>query len=129
MRPRLGRFYQHIPESKVFIQFTQQEHLNLGIRLLLGTEQTGREHLGIVEHHDITIIEVVDDVPEEQELVCVFALSILGIHIYRLTLAVNDHHTTFVTTIDLVHCAVFVLKNLVRRFQCQTLNRHFKSEL
>ncbi len=123
------RLYQHIPQAKFFIQLTQQEHLNLGIGLLLGTKQTGRKHLGVVEHHDIAIIEVVDDVAEEQELVCVVALSVLGIHIYCLTLAVNDHHTAFVTSVDLVHGAVFVLKNLVRRFQCQAFSRHLKSEL
>ena len=41
-----GWFDQDIPQSEFLIKLTQQEHLDLGIGLLLSTKETGRKDLG-----------------------------------------------------------------------------------
>ncbi len=38
-----GRLYQYVPKAHLRIELTEQEHLNLGIGLLLGTIKTGWE--------------------------------------------------------------------------------------
>ena len=59
-----GRLHKHIPQAHLFVEFTKQEHLNLGVGLLLGAVETGGKHFGIVEYECIAFIKVVEDVPE-----------------------------------------------------------------
>ena len=61
-----GRLYEYIPKTHLRIQFTEQEHFNLGISLLLGTIKTGWENLGIIEYKGITLGKVVDNILELQ---------------------------------------------------------------
>ena len=84
-----GWFYEHIPESHLLIQLSEQEHLNLGIGLLLGTIESCREHLGVVEYKRISLIEIVDDVLELNKLAFDrISVSILAVHIYGFRLFV-----------------------------------------
>ena len=81
-----GWFYQYIPETHFLIQLAKQEHLYLGISLLLGTIETSRENFRIIEDKGITLIEIVDDVLKLQEywialsIDHVIAFSILLVH-------------------------------------------------
>ena len=100
-----GGLHEHIPQAQLLVELAQQEHLNLGIGLLLGTVQTGGEHLRIVEDKGIVLVEVVEHIAEVEE----YGLSLLVFHILSvliflggldaLTLTVNHHQTTFITMI------------------------------
>ena len=124
-----GRLYEHIPQAQFLVQLTQQEHLDLGIGLLLSAVETRREDFRVVEHDDIALAEIVHDIAEGQELTGVIAVTVLHIHVDSLALAVYDHHAAFVTMIHLLECSVFVFEDLVRRFQCNQVFRELKSEL
>ena len=107
------RLYQHVPQSQFLVQFSQQEHLNLCIGLFLGTIETGWEHLGVIQYHDIAIVEIVDDMAEGQETVGVVAFFVLLEHVDGLTLAVQHHQSTFITTINFLYRTVFVVEHAV----------------
>ena len=123
------RFYQDIPQAQLLIEFTQQEHLNFGICLLLGTIETGREHLRVVEHQGITFIEIINYVTEQQRLVCILSLAILLEDVNGLALTMDHHQTTFIAAIDFLHGTILVLKRLMRWFQCHLLLWQLKFKL
>ena len=62
-----GRLYQYVPKAHLRIELTEQEHLNLGIGLLLGAVKTGWKYLGIVEDEGIALFEEIHDILELQE--------------------------------------------------------------
>ena len=100
-----GRLHEHVPQTQFLVEFTQQEHLDLGISLLLGTIQTGRKHLGIVEDKGIVLVEIVEHIAEvEEDGFPLLVEQILSVLIFlgrldALTLTVNHHQTTFITMI------------------------------
>jgi hypothetical protein len=112
-----GGFYQHIPQAQLWVQFAQQEDLNLGIGLLLGAIKARREHLRIVKQHGVALAKVFDNVAELDKLVGEFTLVVSPIHVDGLALAVHYHHTTFIATIHFLNGTVFILKHLVRGLQ------------
>lgn len=82
-----GWFYEYIPESHLLIQLSEQEHLNLGIGLLLGTIKTGWENLGIVEDESIALFEVIHDILELQEYWIAIGINhILAVFIFLVHL-------------------------------------------
>ena len=88
-------------------------YLNLCIGLFLGTIETGWEHLAVIQYHDIAIVEIVDDMAEGQETVGVVAFFVLLEHVDGLTLAVQHHQSTFITTINFLYRTVFVVEHAV----------------
>ena len=58
------RIDQYVPQTKFFIQLTQQEYFDTSTCLFLVTIQTGREYLRIVEYKHIFIIKVVQHIFE-----------------------------------------------------------------
>ena len=61
-----GWFHEHIPQTQLLVELTQQEHFDLSIGLLLRTIETSWEHLRVVENKSIAIIEIIDDITEVQ---------------------------------------------------------------
>ena len=98
------RLYQHIPKAHLGIQLTEQEHLDLGIGLLLGTIKARWEYLGIIEDEGITLFEVIDDILELQEYWIAFsiyhilAILVLLVHFDGFRLLVEYHQSRLVTT-------------------------------
>ena len=98
-----SRLYQHIPQTQLLVELTQQEHLDLGIGLFLGAVETGGEHLGVVKDKRVVLVEIVEDIAEvEIDRVAFLILEILAIliflgHFDRAALAVDDHQTAFIT--------------------------------
>ena len=58
------RIDQYVPQTKFFIQLTQQEYFDTSTCLFLVTIQTGRKYLRIVEYKHIFIIKVVQHIFE-----------------------------------------------------------------
>ena len=87
-----GGLHEHIPQALVSIELTQQEHLDLGIGLLLSTIQTSREHLGIVKDKGIVLTEIVEDVSEVES------------RLNTLTLTMQHHQLTLVAVIRRLEC-------------------------
>ncbi len=86
------RLHQHIPQMGFLVQLAKDEHLNLGISLLLGAIQTGGEHLRVVEHKRIAVVEIVDDIAEIKIIAFNgFALAVLLEEFY-LTRCTVQHH-------------------------------------
>ena len=112
-----GRLYQHIPQAQLLVELAQQEHLNLGVGLLLGAVETGRKDGGIVEDEGIALVKVVHQIAEGQILLSIVALGILLEHLYLLTLAVHNHQPALVTAIHTFHSSVLVLKGFVGRIE------------
>ena len=98
-----GRLYEYIPKTHLRIQFTEQEHFNLGISLLLGTIKTGWENLGVIEYKGITLGKVVDNILELQVyriavgIHHILAFLILLIHLNGFRLLMEHHETRLVT--------------------------------
>ena len=63
-----GRVDNDVPQAHVLVQFTLQEHGDFGTGLLLLAIQQGREHLGVVGHHHIALVQVVKQVFEQTVL-------------------------------------------------------------
>ena len=124
-----GWLDEHIPQAQFLVEFAQQEHLYLGVGLLLRAVETGGEHLGVVEDEGIALVEVVHQVAECQELVGIVAVSIFPEHLYRLTLAVNHHQSRLVTTENALFRTVLILKGAVRRIKGYLLFGQLESEL
>ena len=124
-----GRFYQHIPQAQLLVELTQQEYLNLCVRLLFGTIEACREHLRIVEHKGIALVKVVDDVLESQEVGGIIAIGILLEHINGLALAVYHHQAALVTMIHFLHTTIFVFKDAMGRLQGYLFFRQLEFEL
>ena len=96
-----GRLYQHIPKPHLLVELAQQEDLNLGVGLLLGTVEAGRENLGIVEDEGIALIEIVEHVTEIEVLAFDrIAIGILLIEFYSLRFAVQYHQLTLIASGD-----------------------------
>ena len=123
------RLYEHVPQPQFFVQLPEQEYLNLCIRLLLGAKETGRKHLGVVEHHGVAFIEIVDDMAEGDKLVGIIAFLVLLEHLDSLAFPVDNHHAAFVAAIDFLHSAVFVLKGTIGRLHCHQFVGQLESEL
>ena len=105
-----GRFHEHIPQTHLTVQLPEQEHLDLGIGLLLGAIQTGRKDLGVIEHESVALIKIVQYSPEVEILgrnnipvgilLCSVDRVTIGIflkHLYRIRLTVQHHQTTLIT--------------------------------
>ncbi len=75
-----GRLHEHIPKLVFLVEFAEQKHFDKGIGLLLVAEEASWEYLGVVEHHNIAVIKVVDDFLEYVVL-------------YLTCSAVDDHET------------------------------------
>ena len=59
-----GGLHKHIPELVFGIELAKQKHFNARPGLFLVAEQPGRENLGIVEHKNVAVVEIVDDILE-----------------------------------------------------------------
>ncbi len=44
----------------LLVELSQQKYLNLGACLLLVADKFGRKHLGVVKHHHIAVVEIID---------------------------------------------------------------------
>ena len=55
------RLHEHVPQLVLFIQLTQQEHLDFGTGLFLVAVEASREHLGVIEDEAVAIVEVVEN--------------------------------------------------------------------
>ena len=110
------RLHQHIPQTQVWVQLTQQEYFYLGIRFLLRTIQTCREHLRIVEDKGIILIEVIQDVPEVQIdglpflIGQVVTLFILLCHLDLSALTVYHHQSAFIAMETWLKCHLLLRK-------------------
>ena len=124
-----GWLYQHIPQAQLLVELTQQEHLNLRIGFLLSTKETGRKHLCIVEHKDVALVEVVDDILEGQVVGSIITVSIFLEHVNGLTLTVYHHQAALVAMIHFLHTTVFVLKDAMGRLQGYLVLRQLEFEL
>ena len=97
--------YQDIPQTELGIELAKQEHLDLGISLLLSAIKTGWEHLSIVEHKHVVLVEIVENITEVEidglSLLVFHLLAILVFlrHLDLAALAVDNHQATFVTMI------------------------------
>ena len=58
------RIDEHIPETCLSIQFSQQENLDACTSLLLVAVETSWEDLGVVEEHKVFLIKIVDELLE-----------------------------------------------------------------
>ena len=100
-----GGLYEDIPQAQVGIELAQQEHLDLGVSLLLRAIEARGEHLGIVEDKGVMLVEVVEDVAEVE--IHGVALGILQLvafivflrHLNLATLAVNHHQAALVAMV------------------------------
>ena len=124
-----GRLDKHVPQAQLRVELAQQEHLNLGIGLLLGAIKTGGEHLGVVEDEGIALVEEIHQVAERQVLIGIVAIGVFLEHLYGLAFAVNDHQSRLVAVIDTLHRSVLVLESAMRWVECDLLFRQFESEL
>ena len=94
-----GRLYEDIPQTHLLVQLAQEEHLDLGVGLLLGTIQTGREHLGVVEDKGVALAEVVEHIAEVKILALDgVAIGVFLEHLDGLRLTVEHHQTALVAT-------------------------------
>ena len=97
-----GRLHEHIPETEVTVQLTQQEHLDLCVGLLLRTIETCGEHLRIVKDKGVFLIEIVEDVAEiEINRITFFVFQVVAFlillgHLDLATLAVENHQPALV---------------------------------
>ena len=73
------------------VQFTQQQHLDLGTRLFFFAIEAGGKHLGIVQHEDVAVLYIIHQVLEHA------VLNGLGS-------AVQHHQAGFVTVFGRIRC-------------------------
>ena len=78
-----GRIDDDIPVAQVGVELAAQEHFDACAGLLLAAVETGGQHFGVVEHEDIVLAKIVEEVLEH----LVFNLA---------RLAVEHHHAAFV---------------------------------
>ena len=101
-----GRLHQHVPQAQLFIEFAQQEHLDLGISLLLRTIETSREHLGVIEYKGVVLVEIVQDVTEvEIDGIAFLVFQVLAVliflgHLDTPALTVNNHQSALIAMIS-----------------------------
>ena len=116
-----GRLHKHIPQAHLLIEFTQQEHLYLGIGLFLRTIETSRKHLRIIEHERIALVEMIQHVAEVKiHGIPLFVFQRFSVfiglkHVYLLRLTVQNHQFAFVP--------------MERRIQCNLLLGQFEFKL
>ena len=97
--------HKHIPKAHLLVEFSQQEHLYLCIGLLLGSIQSSREHLGVVEHKDISFTEILQYMTEIQKdritflVFQRFTVLVLFVHVNGLRLTMEDHQSALVPMI------------------------------
>ena len=116
-----GWLHEHIPQTQVGVQLAQQEHLDLGISLLLGAIETGGEHLGVVEDKGIVLVEIVEDVTEvEVNGIALFVEEIFAVLVFL------RHLDTSALTVEHHEAALIAV---VGRFQCNLLFGQFKLKL
>ena len=94
-----GRLNEHVPQAHLLVQLAQQEHLNLGIGLLLRSIETGGEYLRVVEDEGVALVEIVEYITEIE----VFALDGVSLvvaleEVDGLRLAVQHHELALVAT-------------------------------
>ena len=75
--------YEHVPQAQFLVEFAQQEHFDPCAGLLLISVEACGEHLGVVEHEDVVLVEEVEDILEHAVL-------------YLARLAVEHHHAALV---------------------------------
>ena len=99
------RLHKHIPKAHLFVEFSQQEHLYLGIGLLLGSIQSSWEHLGVVEHKDISfakILQYMTEIQKDRITFLVFqrlTVLVLFVHVNGLRLTMEYHQSALVPMI------------------------------
>ena len=123
------RLYQHVPQAQLLVELAQQEHLNLGIGLLLGAIESGWEHLGVVEDKGVALVEVVEQVAEGHVFLRVVALGIFLEDIDFLAFAVNHHEFALVAVVDAVYRSVLVLEGTMWGIKSNKLFGKFEFEL
>ena len=95
------RLNEHIPKAHLLVKLTQEEHLNLGVGLLLCTIEASREHLCVVEDESVVLVEIVEHIAEVE----VFALNGLAVgvllkHVDSLRFLMQNHQSALITTCD-----------------------------
>ena len=78
-----GGVHEHIPEAEFLIKFAQEEHFDACVRLLLVAIEAGGKHFCVVEHEDVVLVEIVQDVLEHAML-------------YLAGFSMEHHHAAFV---------------------------------
>ena len=63
-----GGIHDDIPQALLPVEFTQQEHHDIGPGLFFLSIETGGENLGIVEDKDVALAEIVDNIFEQAVL-------------------------------------------------------------
>ena len=63
-----GGIHDHIPQVLLPVQFTKQEHHDVGSGLLLLAVKPGGEDFRVVEHEGVAFAEILDDVLEKSVL-------------------------------------------------------------
>ena len=59
-----GRVYKHIPQTQLFIQFTQEENFYPRSGLFLIAEKPCRKHFGVIEDEYVLIVKIVEHILE-----------------------------------------------------------------
>ena len=57
-----SRVYKHIPQTKLLIELTKQENLNLGASLLLISIESCREDLCVVKHKAVLLLKILQNI-------------------------------------------------------------------
>ena len=128
------RLDENVPKTHLFVQLAQEEHLNLGVCLLLRAIETCREHLRVVEDKGVVLVKIVEDVAEVKEFALNrIAVSVLLIHVDGLRLLMEHHESAFVAACDaeclLLAVVVFELTVYAMRIECYLLFWQLKLEL
>ena len=76
--------YQHVPQAQFLVEFAQEEYLDSCAGFFLVAVEACGEHLGVVEHENVVLVEEVEDILEHAVL-------------YLARLAVEHHHAAFVS--------------------------------
>ena len=128
------RLHQNVPQPHLLVELAQQEHLYLGICLLLRTVQARRENLCIIEDESVVLVEIVEHVAEV-EILPFYRLSvrILPEHVDGLRLAMDNHQPAFVTSCHTERlCLSFRVCKLAHgtvRIKCDLFFRQFEFKL
>ena len=73
--------------------------------------------------------EIVNDVTEYDKVARIVAIGIFLEEIDGLAFPVHDHHAAFITTIDLFHRAILILKGAEGGLKCHELFGQSEFEL
>ena len=82
-----GGIHQHVPKAHLGVQFANQKHLDAGAGFLLLAVEQGGEHSGVVGHHHVAGVDIVDEFFEDM------VLDLAGF-------TVDHHHAGLVAVAD-----------------------------